>query len=437
MRGFTVLYPDKMNATTAAKTGFNSQLVFLFVYIYSAFVLIRPHEYIPALMGKPILPVLLILGTAIWLIFGRKCFFVSQHKLILVLLVIVSLSPLLQGWAGGILIAFEEFYPIVVFYLLLVGSMDSSRKIRAFYWLMTSAAVIMSLHGIGQERNGVGWSGAVPVMDGRITYVGIFNDPNDLGNLFVATLPMMVYLYSYYKSFIVKISLLAAMFTTFYGIYLTNSRGALLGVAGMCWVYLAGKFGIVRAVIVSTFFLPIVLLAPSRMREISANEESAAGRVDAWFAGLQMLTGSKFLGVGYGGFVDHHNLTAHNSFVLIFAELGIIGYFVWLAFLFLSLVMAFTMMKQAMGRAREERTESEALAFPVFYSLIGFCVTAFFLSRSYNILLYLLCALSVANYVNSNDVVTVTLSRYFGLIAKLTIGSILFFFVIVKVLLNV
>ncbi|MDH5765410.1 MAG: hypothetical protein OEZ38_05275, partial [Gammaproteobacteria bacterium] len=267
-------------------------MMFLFVYIYSALVLIRPHEYLPQLKDVPILPFILIMGAIIWIVYGRKSFHISQNKLIIIFLVILSLSPLFQGWPGGISIAFTKFYPIAIFYLILVSALDTSKRITKFYWLMCVAAVIFAVHGIDQTNNGVGWTGVSPVMDGRITYVGIFNDPNDLGNYFVATLPIIIYLFSASRSYLSRLTLSLSMGFVLYGIYLTNSRGAVLGVAGMLWVYLASKYGFIKAILVSMLFSPLFLFGPSRITEIHPTEESAAGRVDAWYAGLEMLKNS-------------------------------------------------------------------------------------------------------------------------------------------------
>ncbi len=415
-------------------------IIFTFVYIYSAFVLIRPHEYIKSLMGYPILPVLLICGAVLWIMIGRKAFFISQQKLIILFLFILSLSPVLKGSPGEILNVFAKFFPTVILYFLIIASLQTSSKITKYYWLISFSSVLLAFHGIDQFDKGVGWSGALPVMDGRITYVGIFNDPNDLGNFFVSSLPVFVYLYFNYRSILLKLILASSTIVVLYGIYLTNSRGAILGVAGMVWLYLAQRFGFVKAVVFSSLFIPVLLLAPSRVSEIDPNEASAAGRVEAWYEGLQMLIHSRFLGVGYGGFIEHHYLTAHNSFVLVFAELGLIGYFVWLSFLFLTFFMAYKKLKEGMSKRIEDRTESERLSFPAFYALVGYIITAFFLSRSYNILLYLLSAISISNYINgmkSSTKFEITFSKYFGVISAITIISLLFFYFLVKALLNI
>src|SRR3546814_14583581 len=44
-----------------------------------------------------------------------------------------------------------------------------------------------------------------------------------------------------------------------------------------------------------------------------------------------MFRANPGFGVCVGNFTDHTRLTAHNSFVLVLAETGIVGYTVWLA----------------------------------------------------------------------------------------------------------
>ena len=77
----------------------------------------------------------------------------------------------------------------------------------------------------------------------------------------------------------------------------------------------------------------VLMMLPSRLSELDAGESSAAGRVDAWYSGLEMFLQSPLFGIGPGLFADNNaNLTAHNSFVLVMAEMGLVGYTIWLAF---------------------------------------------------------------------------------------------------------
>jgi O-antigen ligase len=105
-----------------------------------------------------------------------------------------------------------------------------------------------------------------------------------------------------------------------------------------------------------------------------------------------MLRRQPLFGVGYNSFTDHHDLTAHNSFVLCFAELGLIGYFTWLALI----VTAFRDVNQVAalpGKGAE--VVSRFYAAMLRSSLLGFLTCAFFLSRTYTPPLFLLLALCI------------------------------------------
>ena len=59
---------------------------------------IRPQEYVPGLMGTPLVPVSLLTAFAFWLVAQPKNFEASQHRLLLGLLAMMSFSVLLTGW---------------------------------------------------------------------------------------------------------------------------------------------------------------------------------------------------------------------------------------------------------------------------------------------------------------------------------------------------
>ena len=107
-----------------------------------------------------------------------------------------------------------------------------------------------------------------------------------------------------------------------------------------------------------------------------------------------MLKGSPIWGVGFGMFADQHGRVAHNSFVHTFAELGVVGYFLWLG----ALVVTF----QGLARLRrladdlpygEEFTE---LASATRLALVGFLASALFLSRGYSPTLFIVLGIATA-----------------------------------------
>src|SRR4029077_16531961 len=122
--------------------------------------------------------------------------------------------------------------------------------------------------------------------------------------------------------------------TLLYTIYLTHSRGALLGLGSL---FLAGPRRMVgirwTAVLLVAGVGPAGAVGFTGGRAYTANEESAGGRIDAWNAGLSMLASHPLFGGGYHFFTEYHALTAHNSFVLCAAETGLVGYVLWLGML--------------------------------------------------------------------------------------------------------
>ena len=220
----------------------------------------------------------------------------------------------------------------------------------------------------------------------------------------------------------------------------------MLGAITIFLLYFHAKYGILRSLILGSIGLATLSALPSRLNEIDAGEESAAGRVDAWFEGIQMLIHKPIFGVGKGLFTDHNYLTAHNSFVLAFAELGLAGYFFWLSFVGLSVLMVYkisTTTADQLGGSHwvdvAEWNQCKDICRAYSYAMAGFFVCAFFLSRSYNILLFMLCALCVALYQVVRrqwpQFTPIAFRRFVGNILAFEFGSIAFIFVLVKVLL--
>ena len=126
---------------------------------------------------------------------------------------------------------------------------------------------------------------------------------------------------------------------------------------------------------------------------MSASEGSAYGRFEAWYEGFQMFKQSPLFGVGLGMFTDYHELTAHNSFVLVMAELGLFGLFFFTGLFWLPIKE----LKFALwGAGRSTLAKEEiALLSALAASLAAVMTAMFFLSRSYILVPYMLIALIV------------------------------------------
>ena len=330
------------------------------------------------------------------------------------LVVTVGASVAVNSSFSGALEAVSAFSTSAMLFVLTCMNLTSTRRVRIACNTILACMLACSVMGIVSYH--YGWmakdlvlqQGAenevdvfevnpdiVPAEDAsgqflwRVRSLGFLNDPNDFAQALVMVLPLLWRFYAKRHAIRNLLVVLAPTSVLAYTIYLTHSRGAAMGSAAMVLFAARRRLGVAKTgALALTLFLGASLVNVGSQREFSTKEESAGDRIEAWYAGLQMLKTKPILGVGYGNFLDHHPLTAHNSAVLCFAELGIIGYFLWVALL----VLAFRELAQVLRRTPMNDPDWK-LASALTSALVGFLVCAWFLSRTYQPLLYLLLAL--------------------------------------------
>lgn len=387
--------------------------MYFFMLMYLVLVLIRPQDY-PAVIdnpGPPLQPIALIMAAGFFLFSQRKSFEAPQYLLIPIFLLVAMISKIANGWAGGALFVFFIFAPVVLAYVLLANTVNTRERMQGVLAVFAICASVLALHGIEQVQLGVGWTGIELSQGTRIQYVGIFNDPNDLGMLFVMCLPFAFYLSA--RGGLMGLRRLfwwVIIGLLVWGAYLTNSRGTLLALVAMLGVYVWRKRGPFTAGMLGAAALGALMMLPSRLQEMEVSEESAMGRVESWYEGIWMFVHNPVFGIGAGGYSDLHELTAHNSFVLVLAETGIVGFTIWLAIVGYCFRMMLAVLKRQDDIIDDVPLEvpdevaladwqrDKALTLTFLMSLTGFFTAAFFLSRSYVVILYLLVALVVAHY---------------------------------------
>lgn len=400
---------------------------FFLIALYVATVFVRPQEYLPAVMDWPITTVLILTSFLVWLGGQNYVLQAPQFYLLAALFLYSPVTVVMahQGFAAAVEVV-TMLAPLYLTFLLIAATALSRKRMRLMMWLMVGGAVLFSVHGIQQKFTGVGWTGEVPIL-GRIRYIGIFNDPNDVGLSLITAIPMCMYLLRTSKRLFVKLLLTTGVGAVLWGISLTDSRGTILALGAILGVYSWRRYGVFKTMIVAAMAIPLMFMLSSRLDTISPGEESAHGRVEAWYEGILMVRESPIFGVGLDLFSDHHFRTAHNSYVLVLAEQGIPGYFLWFSFFGTCIMVMYLLQKQkktvkpAWQVLTESRLEGKAvdLDFPaqktvsveqnlavedqaiarvLFLSFVGFATASFFLSRSYSMQLFLLCGMAVAHY---------------------------------------
>ncbi len=461
-------------------------LLFLVTAVYTILLITRPQEFIPSLANMPLLQFILLGAVAIWAFTPDKGLDLPQFSVLPFFLACVWLSLGFAGWWGGIVPALDTMLPPILYFVVLSGCIRSQQAFRKFTLLMVMCAAVLVLHGHFQSTNGISWTGQ-PMIEGRITYSGIFNDPNDMGLLFAMSVAFCIYHLRLSRRRLAKWLALATLGWLLYGVYLTDSRGTMLAVLAVLGLELGYSYG-KKAVIVAASIAVPVLVAFTRLAEVDAEEASAQGRVDAWYEGIQLLTANPVFGAGWGMFSDYNfGLTAHNSVVLAMAELGLVGYTFWLALVGLSGWMIYRLAFP--GRATAAQTDADAAApamdqrpaaragpatanyryhpaaahaaaraataavpstteaderltaRSLMVAVTGFAVGAFFLSQSYKVMLFVCCGLVAGRFMGMRAAGVPVPAGATGLIGKLpllsgaAVASVMFLWLLVKVLL--
>jgi O-antigen ligase len=168
-------------------------------------------------------------------------------------------------------------------------------------------------------------------------------------------------------------------------VYLTGSRGALLGAAVLVGLFLVRKLKTTGAVL-ATLMGGLFLLAVNAYNSRTISISSGMDRLSIWSTGMSYFKESPIWGIGPRNFGARFGLTAHNSYLLVAAELGIIGYFLWMSMSVVTLLQLGKIAK--LTDKIDSGLRRWAIALRI--SLSGYLFTSFFLSRAYELPLYLL-----------------------------------------------
>jgi len=379
----------------------NSNAGFFFLLLYSVALFIRPQEWSYTPDPFPFARVLLILAFIFYLLGQRPKVMGYQGWFLLMLFFLIPISGIRNYDLGeGIAQAQNFFIYGFLPFILFAGLVNTPKKQNWIFIIMLVACAVMLHHGLSQKASpdGMGWSGELLSQGTRITFLGFFNDPNDLSMFFIMNIPIAFYLRSLSNNFFIRHSLFLLSMGLVYGVYLANSRGGLVGLMFLSLAFFYFKYGKIKTIFITIIMAPLAYIAMSMFRTIDADESSADGRIEAWYEGIQMFKYRPIFGIGKGQFVDFHGLTAHNSFVLVWAELGVLGYSLW--FLTISLTLMFLINIFNLDKSKYIKSKSMLndifLAKCLFFSFLGYLSTAFFLSRSYIVFLYVFLGLSYA-----------------------------------------
>ncbi|MCI0455473.1 MAG: O-antigen ligase family protein [Gemmataceae bacterium] len=357
---------------------------FVLFLLVNAALFIRPAEIVPALLGWRIYEVLIIacfvaaLPEVVAYLMGRSLDTQPVTLCVFLLLGAVVLSHAGQLDAEKATETGYEFFKVVVYYLLLVSVVNTAARLRTFlFWTalfctgMCLLAVLryhdlVEIHlppppltaeerakGVVEDVNpeSARQKQGAAVKDAyfdpatgalvevrRLRGTGIFQDPNDICLAVAIAVPLCLFWLTDRRLGGARLLWLVPLAVLFYTLYLTHSRGGLLGVLVGLGVVFQARYGwrLTLAVAVPVVAGVIVALA-GRLTNIDGGG-TGQSRIELWSEGLQMLRSAPLFGVGMNEFGKHASHVAHNSFIHCFAELGLFGGTLFLGAFFCAVV---------------------------------------------------------------------------------------------------
>ena len=184
----------------------NSSIAFFLLYLYTIAVFIRPHEMFQASVEWILVKVLIISCLIFTLILHRPLHWTIHHWFITLLLPLIVVSGFLNGsGAIGVTEAQKLISGAIIPFFLFTTCITNIKRQKYLMVLCILAVLIMIHNGHYQQTSefNLGWAFDTQGMSAndrettvsRMTYLGFFADPNDIGLFLVMCIPFIVFFF--------------------------------------------------------------------------------------------------------------------------------------------------------------------------------------------------------------------------------------------------
>jgi putative inorganic carbon (HCO3(-)) transporter len=217
-------------------------------------------------------------------------------------------------------------------------------------------------------------------------------------------------------------------------VQLTQSRTGILVLLAVLGVYLIRRYRTLG--VIAAIALTVVLPMIGGRADGTDADQSTMERYEAWRTAMDLIRSYPVFGVGFDRFQEYHLLTAHNSYLLVPAELGLPGMVMWLAILCISLITPISVLRQLPKQGHTDVLPARTWGLALIASFAGLVVGMLFFSLAYHELIWIYVGLSAAYYravVASFPEISVRL-RLGGVVAisALAVALLVFFSFLLK-----
>ncbi|MGD0577798.1 MAG: O-antigen ligase family protein [Bryobacteraceae bacterium] len=223
----------------------------------------------------------------------------------------------------------------------------------------------------------------------RLKAQGLIDDPNDFAQMLLITVSLSFIWWS--RNWLKNILfVLIPGSILIYAVYLTHSRGALVAIGVMITVAFRRKLRLLGSLTLAS--VVAIGLLSSRFtggREVGLS--GGADRLELWSEGWELIKRSPLYGYGFGGYVDAVNSAAHNSFLVVAVDTGLLGLVIWVSIFVISIAQLNRIVTPSDGTPPDPTLRQHAVCIEA--ALTSFLATSWFLSRAYYPISFLLVGL--------------------------------------------
>ena len=331
---------------------------YMFLFIH------RPFEIWPTL-GDMHVERIYMLGTlAVALVASKRWLPNLQHAAHLTFAAAVLVCWIASPWADQGQQLVEDYFKILVFYLLLVSLVSDERGLERLVLAFLAIMFIYMSHSLWEY------------LHGRHTYrmgiarmIGVdrsLGDPNSFGASIVYALPFIVPFWIHRPSRLMRAFLIGYVGLSFLCIGLTGSRSSFIGLVLLALILVLRSRWRWRLLGLSVVAAPLLFAAlpPSLQNRFetiinpdagpAVAQGSAMSRLEGLEKGLQQWARSPITGCGPGAFrpATGSSLESHNLYGELLGEMGSLG-----AVAFLGVLAAYALNLRRVWRAYSQHPE--------------------------------------------------------------------------------
>jgi len=293
------------------------------------------------------------------------------------------------------------YFSTLIFFFITMTVLDSVKRLYWSCMMAVGSVAFASLYMLREWQKGMAFYGE------GYRPGWVVGDANYFTVAALAVLPIAFELALVAESKLQKAYAVVCTILTFAAVTLGASRGGFLGIALMTtYLIIRSRKPVRNLIVVFLVALPVLIFAPNspinRFFHPDAGDKASVGKhLVGWQAGLNMIKKNPISGVGFGNYkavVTHYDKSgevrldphvAHNAYLEIAAEMGLLAILVFWIFLGTAFYSAGKTRNLALARGAPVLA---ALALGCQASILGTGVGIFFVSGQYTRLFwFVLC----------------------------------------------